>query len=179
MKRISVGIVLLMLIAAVAVSVQAQMQMPTPAPELKKFDYFVGAWTIEGVSKPGPMGPGGTFTGTETDAWMENSFFLKDISTFKSSMGDSKGEAFMGYSADDKAYTYHAFDSWGEYVSATGMLDGDTWNWNSESKMGGKMIKTRYIIKMLSPTSYTFKMDMSEDGKTWSNAMEGKATKAK
>jgi hypothetical protein len=30
----------------------------------------------------------------------------------------------------------------------------------------------------VSPTSYTFKYEMSEDGKTWNLVMEGKSSKA-
>ncbi len=34
-------------------------------------------------------------------------------------------------------------------------------------------------MKVLSHTSYKFKYEMSQDGTTWTNAMEGKATKAR
>jgi hypothetical protein len=35
----------------------------------------------------------------------------------------------------------------------------------------------RFTMKVLSPTSYTMKFELSPDGKDWNVAMEGKATK--
>ncbi|MGB8986642.1 MAG: DUF1579 family protein, partial [Candidatus Sulfotelmatobacter sp.] len=90
----------------VAVAAAAQMQPPKPAPELKKLDVFVGSWTLDGTMKPGTMGPGGTMTENEKCEWMEGGFYLVCHSDYKSSMGNGVGLSVMGYSADDKAYTY-------------------------------------------------------------------------
>ena len=38
-------------------------------------------------------------------------------------------------------------------------------------------MKGRYTMKVLSPTSYTMKYELSQDGSNWTTAMEGKATK--
>lgn len=35
----------------------------------------------------------------------------------------------------------------------------------------------RYTQKILSPTSFSFKFEVSQDGSNWSSMMEGKATK--
>ena len=43
--------------------------------------------------------------------------------------------------------------------------------------MGGQTIKGRYTMKVLSPTSYTFKYEMSKDGTNWTTVMDGKSTK--
>jgi hypothetical protein len=60
-----------------------------------------------------------------------------------------------------------------------GTLQGDTWLYTDESMMGGQKMKTRVTIKELSPTSYTFKMEMAgADGK-WATLMESKSTKIK
>jgi len=155
------------------------MEIPKPAPELKKLDYFTGSWILDGEIKPGPMGPGGKMTETERCKWMDGNFFLEIASDFKSSMGNGTGVAYMGWNSDDKVYTYDAFNSMGEAEHAKGTLDGDTWTWGSEDRMNGQMVKTHFIIKQLSPTSYSFKFDMSLDGSTWTTAMEGKATKQK
>src|SRR5208283_2062405 len=160
--------------------VQAQApQMPKPGPELKKLDYFMGTWKMDGDMKPSPYGPGGKFSGTDHNEWMTGGFFLVTHSDSKSSMGEGKGLAVMGYNTDDKVYTYHAFDSMGEAISATGAVQGDTWTWHSEDKMGGKVMKGRYTVNVLSPSSYTFKFEMASDTGEWNTIMEGKATKAK
>jgi Protein of unknown function (DUF1579) len=158
----------------------AQMEMPKPGPEHKKLDMFAGTWTLEGEMKPGEMGPGGKMTETEKCDWMEGGFFLICKADFKSSsMGNGSGVSFMGYSNDDKAYTYREFNSMGEFMESKGSADGDTWTWIGDEKMGGMTTKGRFTMKITSPTSYTFNYDMSPDGTKWTTVMDGKATKSK
>jgi Protein of unknown function (DUF1579) len=175
MKRISI-IVPLTILFAMALA-QAQMPMPKPGPELKKLEYFAGNWSVDGDMKPGPMGPGGKFTGTMHNEWMDGGFFLLSHSEGSSSMGNDKGLAVWGYDAENKVYTYHAFNNFGQAISANGSPDGDTWNWTNEEKMMGKMVKGRYTIKQVSPTAYNFKLEMQPEGGDWALVMEGKAAK--
>jgi hypothetical protein len=157
----------------------AQMDMPKPGPEHKKLDMFVGSWALDGDMKTSPMGPGGKMTESEKCAWMEGGFFVVCHSDFKSSMGDGTGISVMGYSADDKAYTYREFNSWGEFDDSKGSVDGDTWTWTSDEKMGPNTMKGRFTMKITSPTSYNFMFEMSQDGTKWTTVMDGKATKEK
>jgi len=170
-------IVFVGLLFAVALPAVAQMEMPKPAPELKKLDYFVGTWTSEGDTKPGPMGPGGKWTTTDRYQWMEGGFFLTGQTEYSGPEGKSKGPFFLGYDTNDKMFTYDAFSSMGEAGHAKGNLDGDTWTYTSDEKMGGQSFKSRYTMKILSPTSYSMKYEMSKDGTNWTTVMEGKATK--
>ncbi len=179
MKRISMLAVLLAVVFAIALNAQAQMEMPKPGPELKKLDMFAGSWTLEGDMKPGPMGPGGKSTETEQCKWMDGDFFLVCHTDFKSSMGNGIETSYLGYDADDKVYTYDSFNSMGEADHSKGTVDGDTWTWASDSKMGGQTMKGHFIMKVSSPASYSFKFDMSPDGTTWTTVMDGKATKQK
>jgi Protein of unknown function (DUF1579) len=178
MKR-ALGILAIALFFTPSLLAQAAPQMPQPAPELKNFSYFTGSWTIDGDMKPSPWGPGGKFTGSEHNEWMDGNFFLVSHSTYNSPMGAGKGLAVMGYNHDDKVYTYDAFDSMGEYEHATGTLSGDTWDWYAESKMAGKIVKGHYVQKVLSPTSYSFKYEIGTGTGQWAPVMEGKATKSK
>jgi len=157
----------------------AQTEMPKPGPEHKKLDAFAGSWTLDGDMKAGPMGPGGKMTETEKCDWMEGGFFLVCHSDFKSSMGDGTGLSVMGYSAEGKAYTYREFNSWGEFNDSKGLVDGDTWTWTSDEKMGEMTMKSRFTMKITSSTSYTFTFEMSQDGTKWTTVMDGKASKAK
>jgi Protein of unknown function (DUF1579) len=179
MKRLSTLIVFLTLLFAMTIPTQAQMEMPKPGPELKKLDMFAGSWTLEGDMKPGPMGPGGKMTETEHCKWMDGGFFLVCHADFKSSMGNGTETAYMGYDTNDKVYTYDSFNSMGESDHSKGKVEGDTWTWSSDSKMGGQSIKGHFIMKVSSPASYSFKFEMSQDGTTWTTAMDGKATKQK
>ncbi len=55
-------------------------------------------------------------TETEKCEWMDGGFFVVCHTDFKSSMGNGTGLSIMGYSTDDKAYTYREFNSWGEFT---------------------------------------------------------------
>lgn len=156
-----------------------QMEAPKPGPEHKKLDVFAGTWTLDGDVKPGPMGPGGKMTENQKCEWMEGGFFLVCHAEFKSVMGDGSGISLMGYSGDEKAFTYREFNSWGEATDSHGSLDGDTWTWTSDEKMGTTTMKGRFIMKITSPTAYTFTFDLSPDGTKWTTIMDGKATKGK
>jgi Protein of unknown function (DUF1579) len=173
---------LIALIFAISVSAAlfAQMEAPKPGPEHKKLDMFVGSWTLTGDMKPGPMGPGGKMTENETCAWMEGNFFLECHAKYESaSMGNGTGVAYMGYSPDEKAYTYREFNSMGQFEDARGNWSGDTITWTSDEHMGGMTAKGRFTMTNVTPTSYNFKYEMSQDGNNWNSMMEGKATKNK
>jgi Protein of unknown function (DUF1579) len=160
-----------------ATTVLAQNGPPTPGPEHKKLDIFAGTWSLDGDMKPSSMGPGGKVTETEKCEWMEGNFFLVCHTDFKSTMGDGTGISVLGYSSDDKAYTYREFNSWGEFDDSRGSVDGDTWTWTSDEKMGPNTFKGRFTIKIVSPASYNFTFEMSPDGAKWTTVMDGKATR--
>jgi hypothetical protein len=176
MKTITMISAAWLVLAAAAL---AQMEMPKPAPEHKKLDIFAGSWTLDGDVKPGAMGPGGKMTETEKCDWMDGDFFLVCHSDFKGVMGGGSGVSLMGYSTADKSYTYREFNSWGEFTDSKGSLNGDTWTWTNDEKMGGTSWEGRFTMKITSPSSYDFSYEMSQDGAKWTLIMDGKATKAK
>jgi hypothetical protein len=110
---------------------------------------------------------------------MEGNFFLVEHSDFDlgAPMGKGKSLAFYGYDSDRGVYTYKSFSSWGEVEDATGKLEGDTLVWTSTEHMNGQTMQGRFTMKILSPTSYAMKFELSPDGNKWMTAMEGKATK--
>ena len=178
MSRTSIALSVTFLATVLVGSVQAQMGPPAPAPELKKLDFMAGDWSAEGTINSRPGMPGGKFTETSHADWMQGNYFLVQHSDGDfGSMGKVNELAVLGYDSDKKAYTYHAFDSVGEAANLIGMVDGDTWTWTADEHMGGMTMKGRYTMKVLSPTSYTMKYELSQDGSNWTTAMEGKATK--
>jgi hypothetical protein len=172
------GIILMVWMVLAAASI-AQMDVPKAGPEHKKLDVFAGSWTLDGDLKSSSMGPGGKMTESEKCEWMEGDFFLVCHADAKTTMGNATAVSVMGYSTDDKTYTYREFNSYGEYTESKGSLDGDTWTWTGDDKIGGTMMKGKFTMKMTSPTSYDFTYEMSPDGTKWSLLMDGKATKAK
>ena len=176
-SRIGFAIAVILLFAIPA---HTQTAPPKPGPEVQKLGYFAGNWTLDGEVKPGPAGPGGKMIGSGKYSWLDGGFFLEGRDeSHGGGMGDSSDLAVMGYNPDEKVYTYHAFENTGVVSIYTGTVEGDTWTWHSEDKMGGKVMKGRYTVKVLSPTSYTFKFETASDAGDWTTVMEGKATKSK
>ena len=67
--------------------------------------------------------------------------------------------------------------TFGEADHARGRLDGDTWTWLSETRLGSRTLKGRLTMKMISATAYDFKFETSADGVAWNTVLEGKDTR--
>jgi hypothetical protein len=178
MKRVSLAVFVACCALLTVASLEAQAP-PPPAAELKKLDFIVGNWTAEGTFTFGPPGtPASKFSETSHAEWMDGNYFLVEHSDSDlGPMGKAKELAIFGYDSDKKVYTYNAFNSTGQAETSTGTVDGDTWSWTSDEHMGGMTMKGRFTMKVLSPTSYTMKFELSQDGTQWMTAMEGKATR--
>jgi len=192
-KRIGLAFVLAVVLAVPAALAQAPEKAaekavpkapdsaPSPGPEHKKLGYFVGTWTGEGIMKPNPFMPAGTYTSGDECKWFEGGFAVVCHSRGKGPMGDMKGLGIMSYSPEEKIYTYYGVDSSGMTMTTVskGSVQGSTWTFTDESLMGGKMVKSRYVITELSPASYSFKWEMLGEDGTWVSVVEGKQSKAK
>lgn len=180
MKRLATASIVILACAILsAIAAQNPTPAPTPSAEVKKLGYFVGDWKFEGDAKPGPMGPGGKFTGTDHNEWMPGGFFLLSHGSETGAMGNATSLAVYGYNSNEKVYTFNEFSSSGEAIHAKGTVSGDTWTWTNEDKMDGKTVHGRYTVKVISPTSYTAKLELQVEGAEWFTAFEGKATKTK
>jgi hypothetical protein len=165
----------------VAHAVAQEASAPKPGPEHKRLGYFVGTWTTEGKMHPSEMGPGGKTTSVDRCTWFEGGFAVVCNSEGKSPLGPSKSIGILGYSPEEKVYIYSGVDSSGMAMTSVprGTIKGDTWTYTDETMMGGKKMKSRVMIKEISPTEYTFRMDMQAPDGKWVTTMESKSTKSK
>ena len=154
-------------------------QAPKPGPEHARLGYFVGKWNAEGEMKPGPMGPGGKFTASDTCEWFEGRFSVVCRSEGKMPAGPSKSIGILGYNPEEKVYTYYGVDNTNMTMASVpkGTVQGKTWTYTDEGTMGGKEFKSRVTIKEVSPTAYTFAMEMQGPDGKWATVMESKNTK--
>jgi uncharacterized protein DUF1579 len=178
MKRPLNLLVAFAMVSAASLQVVAA-QAPKPGPEHARLGYFVGKWAAEGEVKPGPMGPGGKFTSSDNCEWFEGRYSVICHSEGSMPMGPSKSIGILGYSTEDKVYTYYGVDNSNMTMASVprGTVRGDTWTYTDEGTMGGKKVKSRVTIKELSPTSYTFRMEMQGPDGKWAPIMESKNTK--
>lgn len=152
---------------------------PKPTAEHARLGYFVGKWTGEGKMLPGPMGPGGKMTSSDTCEWFEGRFSVICRSEGTTPMGSTKSIGILGYSPEEKVYTYYGVDNTNMTMASVprGTVKGDTWTYTDESMMGGQKVKSRVTIKEVSPTAYTFMMEFQGPDGKWAPAMESKLTK--
>ena len=182
MRQIRIVACVLGLMAVMVANValaQGPPPMPKAGAEQQRLHYFVGNWKNEGEMKASPFGPAGKFSSTD-EAHMLGDFYLVTHSKGTGPMGAITEVAIIGYDAKQKAYTYDDFNTMGQHERSTGNPSGKIWTWTSNEEFGGKKMMGKFVLNEVSPTSYTYKFDMSTDnGKTWEHIMEGKATKAK
>jgi Protein of unknown function (DUF1579) len=168
-------------VAAVQTAGAQAPPAPKPGPEHQKLAYFVGKWTTEGEIKPGPMGPGGKQTATDNCEWFDGKFAVVCHSDGKGPTGPTKSIGLLSYSSEEKVYTYYGLDNTAMTMASVpkGTVQGDTWTFNDEGMMGGQKFKSRVTIKELSPSAYTFKLELQGPDGKWAPMMEAKSTKAK
>jgi hypothetical protein len=159
----------------------AQQPAGTPQPSLehKKLAAFVGTWKDEAEMKPSPFGRGGNLSLAETCDWFAGGFSIVCHTETTGFMGDLKTLTVLTYDAEEKVYRLYEFNSVGWSSAAKGTVDGDTWTFDGESKMGGKLIKTRSTTKLPSPDSATMRSEASVEGGPMTLFMELKGTRSK
>src|SRR5512139_2160215 len=119
-----------------------------PGPEHERLAFFVGTWKMEGDVRDNPFVPAGKFKGTETCKWFEGGFALVCKSEGQGPAGPAKSLAIMGYSAEEKVYTYYVVENSPMAMThaARGTLQDGTFIYDDESVVGGKTVRSRYTI---------------------------------
>lgn len=156
---------------------QAPSGPPKPGPEQQRLAFFVGKWKSEGDLKPSAFGPGGKYSGTETCEWIANHFGVLCRSQGTMPMGAVSGVSMIGYDPGEKTYTYTEINTLGEATISRGTVDGDTWTWTNDAKIGGKLMRQHFTMKVVSPDTATYKFEMAEGDGPSNLVMEGKQTR--
>ena len=154
---------------------------PPPGPEVKQLGYFVGTWNTTGTMSANPFMPAGTRTSKDTCKWFEGKYALLCRGDGTGPMGPSHSLGIMTWSAEEKVYLYYGVDNSPMAMSTVprGTLEGDTWTYSDESRTGGQVVRSRYVIKKIDARSYAFRWETQKPDGTWAVLIEGKSTKAK
>jgi len=177
MKPISSICLPLVLFGAVSVIAQTTPQTPAPSPELKKQDFFVGKWTLEGKTLASSFGPGGQpFKSTESLEWMPGGFFLLAHSYSEGKLSEL---TIIGYDSAEKVFTHTSYDAAaGKIERWRGTAGDDTWTWTRDATIKGKPGQIRLTIKKTSARSYSFVEDVkASKARDWSSVAEGTGIK--
>ena len=164
MKRATALLAVCVMLLAITTQAQTPQGPPKPGPEVARIGYNVGTWKVEGEFKPFAGMPGGKYTATQKCEWYTGGFFVMCRSDGMSPIGPEKGVSFAGYDSNEKVYTYHEFTNNGDAIDAKGTVNGDTWTWTAESKMGDTKMSVRVTVKEVSKSEYKFKLEISQNG---------------
>jgi uncharacterized protein DUF1579 len=165
-------------LASAAVIAQGQKPAkPTPGPEQKRIAYFAGQWNFTGEAKDSPLGPGGKFTGSETCEWFAGGFQLVCRTKVTGPKGPGTGMSVVGYDPARKAYTYYALSSFGDNIFVRGQVQDKVWTWSDEATIEGKKMRIVATVTEESPTTSTFKLEVSVEGGPLAVIETGKSTK--
>ncbi len=179
MSRRQIAIALGVLLCVVPVLAEEGGGPPKPSPEQHKLGYFVGKWTATGTVLENPFMPAGPFKSEDDCSWFEGGYAVVCRSEGSGPMGSMKSIGIMGYSTEEKKYTYYGLDSGPMAMSTVplGTVEADTWTFVDTSTMGGKPVTSRYMMTIKSPTSYDFEWAMKDAEGKWQTVMKGTATK--
>lgn len=167
------------LIMAHTVMAQQPRESAQPSVANKKLGVFVGTWKDEAEVKASPFGPGGRMSLTETCEWFIGGFSVVCHTETLARTGVLKTLTVLTYDREEEIYRFYEFNSAGWSNAAKGTVDGDTWTFRGELKLGGKLIKSRSTIRLPSPDSATMNSEISVDGGPWILVMELQGTREK
>jgi len=152
------------------------MDAPKPGEPHRKLEKFVGRWEgEETLREAGPWKPSGsTAKGTfDFRPGADGFFVLADYDErVEGGKPGIRGHGVMGYDPNAKSYTFHWFDNFGTPPAepGRGRWEGDTLAFEHDL---GKH-KGRTVFELDGQDDLKFRVEMSEDGKTWDRAVDGR-----
>ena len=176
MKRTAIAVAVIVLLFAVILQAQA----PKPYPELKQLEPFAGQWSAEGENKATPIGKAGRFSSTGTTNWILGGFFLHWQGTLKTPEGEFKGIEIDSYDPKDKVFRAQWWNDDGSITTGIYTPRGNVIEFSGKTVAPDKQYELRQTYTFSTDgMSYTYKDEVSMDGKTWIPWNESKGTKVK
>jgi hypothetical protein len=152
------------------------MNGPTLTDAHRKLAQLVGTWVGEEEMFPSPWLPeGGTATGiVENTSGVGGLIVVQEYQQERDGVITFQGHGVFAHDPVKGNYVMHWFDSMGPTPNIyEGDFDGDTLNMTMKMMEGW----SKASFELTSPDSYTFGMDVSQDGKNWAPMMKGSYTR--
>ncbi len=148
------------------------MEMPKPTAEHKQLEKLAGIWNGKEKMHPSPWDPaGGEAQGTTRGRVALDGFAV--IADYEQSRGGKPSFAGHGvytWDASAKQVVMHWFDSMGQGAEEfRGTWKGDRLELQSKNPMG----LARMSYDFSKPGALTSRMEMSQDGKSWTTFFDG------
>jgi len=151
------------------------MQMPQPAPEMEKLTKaLAGNWLIQEKVFPGPFAPqGGSGRGSESIKRGPGGFSLL-MDYQGSALGPFSGHGVATWSPATKQYETAWVDSFtpGGIFTMTGKWEGDKLVFTGVDMSTGSPLQTRHTYSNITPTSFTYTMEMGPSADKMQKFME-------
>ena len=177
MKRTLIGFGL----SAILFAYVLRAQTAQPSSELKKLESFCGEWSSEGQDKATPLGPAGKTSSRSSVKWILNGFNLEWQYSYTTGANRKiEGREIDYYDPATKTYQARWFESDGSYTTGTYSPKGNAINFQGTVTTLDRKLELKQTYTFAPDlTSYTYKSEVSLDGKTWLPLGEAKGTKIK
>ena len=158
---------------------RAADKAPKPGPEVEKLGFFVGKWKTTGELKESPFMPAGKYTEKASCEWFSGKFSVICRIKGKGPMGTWRGSGSWATAPRRRptSTTASTTPRWPGPASRRGTFADGVWTYDDESRMGGQMVKSRYVMKQNGKKAYTSTWSvLGADGK-WQTVMEATSTR--
>ncbi|MEO8432780.1 MAG: DUF1579 family protein [Acidobacteriota bacterium] len=152
------------------------MEAPKPSAEHRKLEQLVGTWAgEESLSAAAGWKPAGDKAQGQFDfREAADGFFL--LADYEERLEGGKpgirGHGVLGWDPKGKTYTLHWFDNSGTPPAEPGRGQWEDGTLAFEHDMGKH--KGRTVFAVDGKDSLNFRVEMSEDGKKWTRAVDGR-----
>ena len=167
-----------LILLAIGAGVSALAQAPQPGPEAKKLAMWAGNWQYEGNAKASPLGPESKISGKQTGRLVAGGFAIQNTAEESGPFGGVQWGEIGVYDPASKTYRFLGYQNDGAVWQVTGSVTGAVW------KFSGTMTAkdTSYWIRVeetfaADGKSFTWKAEISTDGKSWAPWAKTKSTK--
>ena len=152
------------------------MEMPKPTEAHRKLAALAGRWTGTETIPPCPWDPkGGTAVGRCENRIAADGFILvHDYEQERNGAVTFRGHGVFTHDAAVNCYLLYWWDSMGVAANVfKGNFNGDTLQMTCVDHQG----HSRTTWGFPAPNTYSFRMEMSQDGQQWMTMMEGDYTR--